>query len=72
LLNSGDYDGAANEFLNWTKAGGRVLNGLVTRRNAEKSLFQRDSKPTNTGNPIEPEVVEPSAEVLPNTNAPTA
>ena len=38
-LNDGDYKGAANEFLRWTKAGGRELPGLVKRRKAERSLF---------------------------------
>ena len=38
-LNKGDYDGAANEFIRWTKAGGVVLPGLVKRRDREKSLF---------------------------------
>lgn len=38
-LNAGDYEGAANEFARWNKAGGKVLNGLVRRRAAEKALF---------------------------------
>lgn len=38
-LNNGDYAGAANEFLRWNKANGKVLNGLVKRRKAEKELF---------------------------------
>lgn len=38
-LNAGDYDGAANEFLKWNKSGGRVMNGLTRRRNAERTLF---------------------------------
>jgi lysozyme len=37
--NRGDYDGAAVEFLKWNKAGGKVLNGLVRRREAERALF---------------------------------
>jgi lysozyme len=37
--NRGDYQGAADEFLKWTKAGGKVLNGLVRRREAERALF---------------------------------
>jgi lysozyme len=37
--NCGDYDGAAEEFLKWNKAGGKVLNGLVRRREAERALF---------------------------------
>ncbi len=28
-----------NEFLKWTKAGGKVLKGLVTRRTAEAELY---------------------------------
>ncbi len=38
-LNASDYSGAANEFLRWNKAGGKVLNGLTRRREAEKKLF---------------------------------
>jgi len=37
--NRADYDGAADEFLKWTKAGGKVLNGLVRRREAERAMF---------------------------------
>lgn len=38
-LNVGDSAGAANEFMRWVKAKGRVLGGLVTRRAAERALF---------------------------------
>lgn len=38
-LNTGDYSGAAKEFLKWTKSGGKELKGLVTRRNKEMNLF---------------------------------
>lgn len=42
-LNSGDYHGAANEFLRWNKAHSRgrlvPLPGLTRRRQAEKELF---------------------------------
>lgn len=38
-LNTGDYAGAADEFLRWNKAGGKVLNGLTRRREAERALF---------------------------------
>jgi lysozyme len=41
-LNRGDKAGAAAAFLMWTKAGGRVLPGLVTRRRAEAALFNSD------------------------------
>lgn len=39
LLNSGDYEGAADEFPKWNHAGGVVSNGLVRRRAAERDLF---------------------------------
>lgn len=38
-LNAKDYLGAANEFPKWNKAGGRVLPGLVKRRDSERGLF---------------------------------
>ena len=38
-LNSGDIQGAANEFLRFTKANGKVLPGLVRRRSIERSWF---------------------------------
>ncbi|VAG40729.1 glycoside hydrolase family protein [Enterobacter hormaechei] len=38
-LNAGDYAGAADEFLHWNKAGGKILNGLTRRREAERALF---------------------------------
>jgi lysozyme len=38
-LNTGDYEGAANEFSRWNKANGKELPGLTRRRAAEKALF---------------------------------
>ena len=38
-LNKGDKKGAANAFLLYNKAGGRVVKGLVRRREAERKLF---------------------------------
>ncbi len=38
-VNRGDFEGAAESFLDWTKAGGKVLKGLVNRRNDERALF---------------------------------
>lgn len=38
-LNRKDYQGAADAFLSWVNAGGKVLPGLVTRRKAERKLF---------------------------------
>lgn len=42
-LNAKDYDGAAAEFPLWNKAGGKVLNGLVRRRERERQLFLRNA-----------------------------
>ena len=48
-LNAGDRAGAADEFMKWTKAGGKTLPGLVKRREAERALFRApiaDLRPT--------------------------
>jgi lysozyme len=37
--NRGDWEGAAEAFRAWTKGGGKVLPGLVKRREAEIALF---------------------------------
>lgn len=34
-LNAGDYPGACAEMKRWVRAGGKVMRGLVTRREAE-------------------------------------
>lgn len=39
LLNQRDYQGAADQFLRWDKAGGQSLPGLTRRRRAERALF---------------------------------
>jgi lysozyme len=36
---AGQYAGAANAFLLWKKAGGKVLPGLVSRREDERALY---------------------------------
>lgn len=38
-INRGDFEGAAEEFLKYTMAGGKVFRGLVIRRNDERALF---------------------------------
>jgi lysozyme len=38
-FNAGDTHGAADEFARWTKAGGKELPGLVSRRRDERLLF---------------------------------
>lgn len=40
--NRGDWEGAADAFMQWTKAGGRELPGLVKRRKDERALFLAD------------------------------
>ena len=42
-LNAGLYKEAADEFLKWNKAGGKVLQGLVNRRVAERAMFLDES-----------------------------
>lgn len=37
--NRGDYAEAAEEFMKWTKAGGKVFKGLVKRRQDERNLY---------------------------------
>jgi lysozyme len=44
-LNGKDYEGAAREFDRWIHGGGKVLPGLVIRRNREETLFRRDGFP---------------------------
>lgn len=41
--NRGDFDGAAESFMQWTKAGGKELPGLVKRRKHERALYLSDS-----------------------------
>ena len=37
--NRGDYLGAGSEFPKWCRAGGRIIRGLVKRRNDEMKLY---------------------------------
>ena len=37
--NRGEFESAAEEFMKWTKAGGKVLPGLVKRRMDERALY---------------------------------
>ena len=39
LVLRGDFDGAADQFLRWDKAGGRVFRGLTKRCRARRALF---------------------------------
>jgi lysozyme len=39
-LNSGDFEGAAQQFKVWKYAGGIAVPGLVNRRSAEEKMFR--------------------------------
>jgi lysozyme len=39
VLNSGDFNGVPAQLMRWNKAGGKVLEGLTRRRQAEADLF---------------------------------
>ena len=39
--NRGEFEDAANEFMKWSKAGGKILKGLVNRRLDEQRLYLR-------------------------------
>jgi lysozyme len=55
-LNAKDYQGAADAFLLYNQAKGRVLQGLVTRRAAERKLFL-----TSGGASVMPHAITTSA-----------
>jgi len=40
VLNAGEYEGVPAQIKRWNKAGGKVLDGLVRRREAEALLFE--------------------------------
>ena len=40
VLNDGDYSSVPAEIKRWNKAGGKVLQGLMRRREAEALLFE--------------------------------
>ena len=39
-LNNGDYESVPFEMRRWNKAGGKTLDGLIRRREAESLLFE--------------------------------
>jgi lysozyme len=43
-LNAGDYEGACKELLRWNRAGGKVVRGLVNRREQEYKLCMGGAK----------------------------
>lgn len=42
-INAGDFAGARVELKKWVRGGGRILPGLVLRRNAEAALLRRET-----------------------------
>ena len=40
VLNAGEYDEVPAQIKRWNKAGGKVLQGLIRRREAEALLFE--------------------------------
>jgi len=44
-INEEDWDGAIEQLMRWTRAGGRVLRGLVLRRQAEAELIREANPP---------------------------
>jgi lysozyme len=50
-LNLGQFEAAANAFLVWNKAGGKVSKGLVNRRAEEKQSFL-STIASNVGNAV--------------------
>lgn len=43
-LNAGNYLAAANEFLEWSHAGGAVVPGLLNRRREERWMFLHSNR----------------------------
>lgn len=60
-LNKGDRAGAAKAFEMWIRGGGRVLNGLVSRRKREAALFLKPVEAPQE--PFMPQVVSETKEV---------
>jgi len=66
-LNGSDYQGAADAFLMWCKAGGTVNTGLLNRRKAERLLFMKpDEQPSVKTEDPAPPAHQPISSYLPN------
>jgi lysozyme len=70
-VNVTKYLDAATNFLDWNKAGGKVLAGLTTRRAAEKDLFLKDGIPNVAGDLTPTQSATPVGTVAPATSAPS-
>lgn len=61
-FNAGNLTAAANAFLLWNKAGGKVIPGLVNRRHMERALFLAKA----------PEALQMTPQPIPHIPAPMA
>jgi lysozyme len=63
LHNMGDFQGAADAFRMWNKSQGAVHQGLVARREKERSFYLGGvtASPTHFPEPLPPQSVEPPA-----------
>lgn len=61
-FNAGDIEGAAEAFMLFVKAGGKVMQGLVNRRSDERALFLKDSRTISKIIEPEPVHVTPKAD----------
>jgi lysozyme len=44
MINQSNFTEAAEQFLRWNKAGGKVLKGLENRRKSERELFIKNNE----------------------------
>ena len=43
VLNEGKYDEVPAQIKRWNKAGGKILDGLIRRRQAEAEMFEGEN-----------------------------
>lgn len=65
LFNEGDAKGAADAFRMWNKAGGKVLKGLVSRREDERALFLRPVAAKAAKVPHDEPILRPPPDIEP-------
>lgn len=70
-FNAGDIGGAADAFLLWNKAGGKVMQGLVNRREAERLHFLKASA-SAPAQPVAPIAPVPAPSPPPAPESPPA